>query len=170
MTALVAASSLLAAGAGALVLRAGRRAGAARRAVRGASSCRSPAARSTRPSSTPRSGSPAPRTRCSCLPTCSSSRSSTPRTRRCRSRWRSRCRCSRRSSTPRCAPACPVDARIEKGRTPTHALRRLWEVEHFDRIVAPARPGFTPKELTWMLTHAPAETVVLRPVAGRVAA
>ena len=31
----------------------------------------------------------------------------------------------------------PVDARIEKGRTPTHALQRLWEVEHFDRIVAP---------------------------------
>ena len=32
----------------------------------------------------------------------------------------------------------PVDARIEKGRTLTHALSRLWEVEHFDRIVAPA--------------------------------
>ena len=30
-----------------------------------------------------------------------------------------------------------VDARIEKGRTLTHALRRLWEVERFDRIVAP---------------------------------
>jgi hypothetical protein len=61
----------------------------------------------------------------------------------------------------------PVDARIEKGRTPTHALRRLWDVEPFDRIVAPApveqRRGFTPKELTWILTHAPAETLVLRP-------
>jgi hypothetical protein len=32
-----------------------------------------------------------------------------------------------------------VDARIEKGRTPTHALRRLRSVERFDRIVAPAR-------------------------------
>ena len=32
----------------------------------------------------------------------------------------------------------PVDARIEKGRTLTHALKRLWEVEPFDRIVAPA--------------------------------
>ena len=32
----------------------------------------------------------------------------------------------------------PVDARIEKGRSATHALRRLWEVEQFDRIVAPA--------------------------------
>ena len=33
----------------------------------------------------------------------------------------------------------PVDARIEKGRTLTHALRRLWDVETFDRIVVPAR-------------------------------
>ena len=56
----------------------------------------------------------------------------------------------------------PVDARIEKGRSLTHALTRLWEVERFDRIVAPA-VGFTPRELAWILTHAPAETVVLRP-------
>jgi hypothetical protein len=61
----------------------------------------------------------------------------------------------------------PVDARIEKGRTLTHALRRLWEVEQFDRIVAPAPSdgvgGFTEKELAWMLTHAPTETLVLKP-------
>lgn len=61
----------------------------------------------------------------------------------------------------------PVDARIEKGRSATHALRRLWDVERFDRVVAPAsanaHAGFTPKELTWILTHAPTETVVLRP-------
>lgn len=62
----------------------------------------------------------------------------------------------------------PVDARIEKGRTLTHALQRLWDVEHFDRIVAPAPagnrvPGFSPKELAWVLTHAPAETLILRP-------
>lgn len=56
----------------------------------------------------------------------------------------------------------PVDARIEKGRSLTHALRRLWDVEHFDRIVAPA-PGFTAKELAWILTNAPSETIVLRP-------
>ena len=56
----------------------------------------------------------------------------------------------------------PVDARIEKGRSLTHALRRLWDVERFDRIVAPA-PGFSAKELAWILTHAPAETIVLRP-------
>jgi hypothetical protein len=61
----------------------------------------------------------------------------------------------------------PVDARIEKGRTPTHALSRLWDVERFDRIVAPApangHGGFTPKELAWLLVHAPTETVVLKP-------
>jgi hypothetical protein len=56
----------------------------------------------------------------------------------------------------------PVDARLEKGRSPTHALRRLWELERFDRIVAPAS-GFTAKELAWILTHAPYETLVLRP-------
>ena len=34
----------------------------------------------------------------------------------------------------------PVDARIESGRTPIHALQRLWDVERFDRIVVPAPP------------------------------
>jgi hypothetical protein len=62
----------------------------------------------------------------------------------------------------------PVDARIEKGRTPTHALRRLWEVERFDRIVAPAdsteRQGFSARDVTWILEHAPAETLILKPV------
>jgi hypothetical protein len=61
----------------------------------------------------------------------------------------------------------PVDARVESGRTPIHALERLWKAEHFDRIVIPApagrEPGFTPKELLWMLTNAPSETVILRP-------
>lgn len=61
----------------------------------------------------------------------------------------------------------PVDARIESGRTPIHALQRLWDAEHFDRIVVPApvgrRPGFTPKDLAWMLTRAPSETLILRP-------
>jgi hypothetical protein len=64
----------------------------------------------------------------------------------------------------------PVDARIEKGRIPTHALRRLWQVEQFDRVIAPAPAdnhnapnGFTPKDLTWILTNAPTETLVLKP-------
>jgi nucleotide-binding universal stress UspA family protein len=61
----------------------------------------------------------------------------------------------------------PVDARIEKGRSPTHALRRLWDEEQFDRIVAPAPNGrgggFSAKDVTWILAHAPAETIVLKP-------
>lgn len=61
----------------------------------------------------------------------------------------------------------PVDARIEKGRSPTHALARLWAEEHFDRIVAPApngrSGGFTAKDVTWILVHAPSETIVLKP-------
>jgi len=69
----------------------------------------------------------------------------------------------------------PVDARIEKGRTPTHALGRLWQVEQFDRVIAPAPVGgrngngngngngFSSKDLTWILTNAPTETVVLKP-------
>jgi hypothetical protein len=61
----------------------------------------------------------------------------------------------------------PVDARVESGRTPIHALERLWDVEHFDRIVIPApagrEPGFKPQELLWMLTNAPSETLILRP-------
>jgi hypothetical protein len=64
----------------------------------------------------------------------------------------------------------PVDARIESGRTPIHALQRLWGVERFDRIIVPApagrRAGFTPKDLTWMLTNAPSQTLILRPDPG----
>jgi hypothetical protein len=60
-----------------------------------------------------------------------------------------------------------VDGRVETGRAPTHALERLWSVEHFDRIVVPApagrAAGFTPKDLLWILTHAPSETLILRP-------
>lgn len=59
----------------------------------------------------------------------------------------------------------PVDARIERGRTPTHALTRLWEVERFDRIVVAAgrKSGFTANDLAWILTHAPTETMILKP-------
>jgi hypothetical protein len=61
----------------------------------------------------------------------------------------------------------PVDARIERGRTPSDALERLWDVEAFDRIVAPAprpgHPGLSEKDLTWILEHAPCETLILRP-------
>jgi hypothetical protein len=65
----------------------------------------------------------------------------------------------------------PVDARIERGRTPIDALHRLWAAESFDRILVPARapghPGFSPKDLAWMLDHAPSETLVLRPAPAR---
>jgi hypothetical protein len=68
----------------------------------------------------------------------------------------------------------PVDARIEKGRTPTHALRRLWAVEQFDRVIAPApadnrngTSGFSPNDLTWILTNSPTETLVLKPLPER---
>ena len=61
----------------------------------------------------------------------------------------------------------PVDARIERGRTPINALSRLWDAETFDRILVPAEapghPGFCAKDLAWMLKHAPSETLVLRP-------
>jgi hypothetical protein len=61
----------------------------------------------------------------------------------------------------------PVDARVESGRTPIHALKRLWDAEQFDRIVVPApsgrRPGFSAKDLTWMLEHAPSQTLILKP-------
>src|SRR5690348_812374 len=61
----------------------------------------------------------------------------------------------------------PVDARIEKGRSTTHALRRLWQEEEFDRILAPAPNdrggGFSAKDVSWILEHAPAETIVLKP-------
>jgi Universal stress protein family len=62
----------------------------------------------------------------------------------------------------------PVDARIEKGRSPTHALRRLWDEERFDRVLAPAptgrNGGFSAKDVSWILAHAPSETIVLKPV------
>ena len=59
----------------------------------------------------------------------------------------------------------PVDARIEKGRSLSHALRLLWAAEDFDRIVAPAtlQGGVTAKDLAWLLENAPAETLVLKP-------
>jgi hypothetical protein len=61
----------------------------------------------------------------------------------------------------------PVDARIERGRSPIDALGRLWGVESFDRVVipapAPGHDGFSSKDLSWMLEHGPGEVLVLRP-------
>ncbi len=61
----------------------------------------------------------------------------------------------------------PVDARVERGRSPIDALQRLWDAETFDRIVVPApapgHAGFSSKDLVWMLAHSPGEVLVLRP-------
>lgn len=60
-----------------------------------------------------------------------------------------------------------VDARMERGRSLRDALKQLWSVEQFDRIILPASTngtrGFDEHDLAWALTHAPTEMVVLRP-------
>jgi nucleotide-binding universal stress UspA family protein len=65
------------------------------------------------------------------------------------------------------AQEVPVDARIERGRTYRHALRRLLESEEFDRVVVPAaatgQAGLTGEDLVWLLEKAPAEVLILRP-------
>jgi nucleotide-binding universal stress UspA family protein len=61
----------------------------------------------------------------------------------------------------------PVDARVERGRTYRHALRRTFAIERFERIVMAAAsdggPGFGPEDVAWVLANAPGEIVVLRP-------
>jgi nucleotide-binding universal stress UspA family protein len=61
----------------------------------------------------------------------------------------------------------PVDARVERGRTYRHALRRTIAAERFERIVMAAAsdggPGFGPDDVAWVLANAPGEIVVLRP-------
>jgi nucleotide-binding universal stress UspA family protein len=61
----------------------------------------------------------------------------------------------------------PVDARVERGRTYRHALRRTIAAERFERIVMAAAskggPGFDPDDVAWVLANAPGEIVVLRP-------
>ena len=60
----------------------------------------------------------------------------------------------------------PVDARVERGRTPRHALMRLIESERYDRMViaaaAPGAPGFAPGDVAWLLAQAPGEIIVVR--------
>jgi hypothetical protein len=61
----------------------------------------------------------------------------------------------------------PVDARIERGRSYRHALRRLLEHERFDRVVVPAgstgSTGLSGEDMVWLLRKAPAEVLILRP-------
>ena len=88
---------------------------AGRGAGRGGSSSRSPAS-STRPCSRPRSASPMRRTRPSCRRTCLivplELAEDSPLQERGRT---SPCRCSRRSSRPRCAPASPSTRASRRG-------------------------------------------------------
>lgn len=60
-----------------------------------------------------------------------------------------------------------VDSRIERGRDPRHAFRRLVEDVRYDRIVVAADAdggnGFTAADVAWMLDHAPGEMIVVRP-------
>lgn len=63
-----------------------------------------------------------------------------------------------------------VDSRIERGRTPRDALRRVLAEERFDRVVVPAasadQPGFSPRDVAWMLEEVPSEIAVIRPAPG----
>ena len=65
----------------------------------------------------------------------------------------------------------PVDARIERARTPRHGLEQAMEHERFDRIVVAASTsttdGFAPRDVAWLLEMAPGEVVVLRPSGER---
>jgi nucleotide-binding universal stress UspA family protein len=60
-----------------------------------------------------------------------------------------------------------VDARVERGRSYRHALRRLLEREKFDRVVVPAsstgHTGLSGEDMVWLLQRAPAEVLILRP-------
>jgi len=61
----------------------------------------------------------------------------------------------------------PVDNRIERGRTPRHALRQTIAHERFDRIVVAAATrgavGLGADDVAWLLESAPGEIIVLRP-------
>jgi Universal stress protein family len=61
----------------------------------------------------------------------------------------------------------PVDSRIERGRTPRHALTALLDNERYDTLVVPAKTsasdGFDPADIAWLLERAPGEVLVLRP-------
>ncbi len=65
------------------------------------------------------------------------------------------------------AQGVSVDARVERGRSYRHALRRLLGKESFDRVVVPATAmgevGLSGDDLIWLLERAPAEVLILRP-------
>lgn len=65
------------------------------------------------------------------------------------------------------AEGVPVDARVERGRSYRHALCRLLEREHFDRVIISAaddpRTGLSGEDLLWAIENADAEVMILRP-------
>jgi hypothetical protein len=67
------------------------------------------------------------------------------------------------------AEGIAVDSRVETGRTYRHALARLLEHEHVDRVIisatAKSRVGLSGPDLLWLLDHTDAEVVILRPAA-----
>lgn len=60
-----------------------------------------------------------------------------------------------------------VDARVERGRSYRHALSRLLDKERFDRVIVSAaddpRTGLSGDDLLWVIDHANAEVMILRP-------
>ena len=155
---------------GARATAAARRERCARRATRAGSSCPSPAAASTRPSS--RAAIRIARADDAVLVPAYLLRRAA-RVRRglaaAAKRSRSRCRCSRRSSTPPFAAASPstrASRRAARRPTPSAASGRSSTSTGSSRRRRPTGGddgGFTPKDLTWILTHAPTETLVLKP-------
>jgi nucleotide-binding universal stress UspA family protein len=61
----------------------------------------------------------------------------------------------------------PVDARVQRGRSYRHALSRLLDQERFDRVIVSAaddpRTGLSGEDLLWVIDHANAEVMILRP-------
>lgn len=61
-----------------------------------------------------------------------------------------------------------VDSRIERGRSPRHAIRELISHERYDRIVVAAAGrgeagGLSAGDIAWLLEEVPGEIVILRP-------
>lgn len=60
-----------------------------------------------------------------------------------------------------------VDSRISRGRSYRDALRRLLDLEQFDRVIVSAGNGtgrgLDNEDLEWLLARVPAEVLILRP-------
>jgi nucleotide-binding universal stress UspA family protein len=60
-----------------------------------------------------------------------------------------------------------VDSRISRGRSYRDALRRLLDLEQFDRVIVSASNGngggLDNEDLEWLLDRVPAEVLILRP-------